>query len=218
MSFVLKDPEAVLDYQFDWGADYLGDGDLLAASEWAVDPDEADGMSVVGSGFDASTSTVKVGGGTASAAKAASRPRPLRQLLRVRRAGRGGGGARVVVRAGRTRGGRRAEAARDCGAVRPSVEGAGRGDHAGAYRRRGRGEGIGEDHARAEAGSLADSSGQMSERFGDAAVRLSRTVSLLLGWRPNELWECTPMELCRRTVGPSRGNEFRSLHDQRASV
>jgi hypothetical protein len=33
------------------------------------------------------------------------------------------------------------------------------------------------------------------ELFGDAAVRLCGTVASLLGWRPKELWECTPMEL-----------------------
>ena len=35
----------------------------------------------------------------------------------------------------------------------------------------------------------------MSERFGDAAARLCGTVGMLLGWRPRELWDCTPMEL-----------------------
>jgi hypothetical protein len=31
--------------------------------------------------------------------------------------------------------------------------------------------------------------------FGEAAARLCGAASLLLGWRPKELWECTPMEL-----------------------
>ena len=35
----------------------------------------------------------------------------------------------------------------------------------------------------------------MSERFGEGAVRLCGMVGMLLGWRPNELWDCTPMEL-----------------------
>jgi hypothetical protein len=30
MSFLLKDPEAVLDYAIDWGAQYLGEGDRWA--------------------------------------------------------------------------------------------------------------------------------------------------------------------------------------------
>jgi hypothetical protein len=65
MSFLLKDPEAVLDYAIDWGAEYLADGELLAGSDWSVDPDEAGGVSVAGSGFDATTSTVKAAGGIA---------------------------------------------------------------------------------------------------------------------------------------------------------
>jgi hypothetical protein len=65
MSFLLKDPDAVLDYSIDWGAEYLVDGELLAASEWSVDPDEAGGISVAGSDFGASTSTAKAGGGIA---------------------------------------------------------------------------------------------------------------------------------------------------------
>jgi hypothetical protein len=62
MSLLLKDPDAVLDYSIDWGAEYLG-ADLLAESEWTVTPDEPNGVSVVGSQFDATTATVKAGGG-----------------------------------------------------------------------------------------------------------------------------------------------------------
>jgi hypothetical protein len=64
MTLLLKDPDAVLDYSVDWGAAYLG-GDLLAASEWSVSPDEPGGVSVVGSDFDAAHATVKAGGGEA---------------------------------------------------------------------------------------------------------------------------------------------------------
>lgn len=62
MSFLLKDPDAVLDYSVDWGAEYLL-GDIIAESNWLVIPDEIDGVSVVGSDFDATTSTVKAAGG-----------------------------------------------------------------------------------------------------------------------------------------------------------
>jgi len=62
MTFLLKDPDAVLDYLIDWGAEYLGD-DLLAESDWSVAPDEAGGVTIAGSDFDATTSTVKAGGG-----------------------------------------------------------------------------------------------------------------------------------------------------------
>ena len=63
MTLLLKDPAAVLDYSIDWGAEYL-DGDMLAASDWSVIPAEADGVTVVGSDFDATRSTVKAGGGS----------------------------------------------------------------------------------------------------------------------------------------------------------
>jgi len=62
MSLLLKDPEAILDYSIDWGAEYLG-GDLLAESAWSALPDEPGGVAIVGSGFDATTSSVKAGGG-----------------------------------------------------------------------------------------------------------------------------------------------------------
>jgi hypothetical protein len=62
MSFLLKDPDAVLDYSVDWGSEYLL-GDIIAESEWSVIPDEIDGVSIVGSDFDATTSTVKAAGG-----------------------------------------------------------------------------------------------------------------------------------------------------------
>lgn len=62
MTLLLKDPDAVLDYSVDWGAEYLG-GDLLAASDWSVLPDEPGGVTIAGSDFDATTTTVKAGGG-----------------------------------------------------------------------------------------------------------------------------------------------------------
>jgi hypothetical protein len=62
MPLLLKDPDAVLDYSVDWGAEYLL-GDIIAESDWSVVPDEPDGVTVDGSDFDATTSTVKAGGG-----------------------------------------------------------------------------------------------------------------------------------------------------------
>jgi hypothetical protein len=64
MTFLLKDPGAVLDYSIDWGAEYL-DGDMLAGSAWSVEPDEPGGVSIAGSDFDATSSSVKAGGGAA---------------------------------------------------------------------------------------------------------------------------------------------------------
>ena len=63
MTLLLKDPEAVLDYAIDWGAQYLDQGDLITDSSWSVDPDEPDGVSVAASSFGDSISTVQVAGG-----------------------------------------------------------------------------------------------------------------------------------------------------------
>ena len=62
MTLLLKDPDAVLDYSVDWGSEYLL-GDLIADSQWTVEPAEPGGVSVVGSDFDAVTATVKAAGG-----------------------------------------------------------------------------------------------------------------------------------------------------------
>ena len=63
MTFLLKDPAAVLDYAVDWGAEYLS-GDVLADSNWSVSPDEPGGAAIVGSQFDLLMATVQVSGGT----------------------------------------------------------------------------------------------------------------------------------------------------------
>jgi hypothetical protein len=62
MTYLLKDPDAALDYSIDWGAEYLGD-DQLAQSDWSVAPDEPGGVTIAASEFDASSSTVKAAGG-----------------------------------------------------------------------------------------------------------------------------------------------------------
>lgn len=62
MTLLLKDPDAVLDYAVDWGAEYLG-SDQLATSEWSVDPVEPAGVSIETSSFDATISKVKAAGG-----------------------------------------------------------------------------------------------------------------------------------------------------------
>ena len=65
MTLLLKDPEAVLDYAIDWGAEYLGEGDLLAESSWSIIPDEPDGVVIVASDLGERLSTVQAGGGIA---------------------------------------------------------------------------------------------------------------------------------------------------------
>lgn len=64
MSFLLKDPDAILDYAIDWGAEYLNN-DVIDQSSWTVEPVEAGGASVVASQFDFRTATVQAGGGIA---------------------------------------------------------------------------------------------------------------------------------------------------------
>jgi len=62
MSFLLKDPEAALDYAVDWGSEYLS-GDVLASSSWSISPDEPGGATLDGSSFDLLIATVQVAGG-----------------------------------------------------------------------------------------------------------------------------------------------------------
>lgn len=62
MTFLLKDPAAVLDYAVDWGADYLS-GDALADSSWSISPEEPGGAAIAGSHFDLLVATVQVAGG-----------------------------------------------------------------------------------------------------------------------------------------------------------
>lgn len=63
MTLLMKDPSAVLDYAIDWGAEYLGDDDLLAKSSWTVEPNEADGVAVVSSNYGGRLSSVQASGG-----------------------------------------------------------------------------------------------------------------------------------------------------------
>ena len=65
MTLLLKDPQAVLDYAIDWGADYLGDTDILTQSSWAVDPAEPGGVQIVGNNVGDTVATVQVSGGIA---------------------------------------------------------------------------------------------------------------------------------------------------------
>lgn len=62
MTLILKDPDALLDYSVDWGAQYL-DGDALAESVWEASPIEPGGVTIVGSRFDLKVATVQAGGG-----------------------------------------------------------------------------------------------------------------------------------------------------------
>lgn len=63
MTFLLKHPDATLDYAVDWGTDYLS-GEALATSEWAVEPAEPGGVAIATSAFDLLVATATVSGGT----------------------------------------------------------------------------------------------------------------------------------------------------------
>jgi hypothetical protein len=64
MTFLLKHPNATLDYAVDWGADYLS-GEALATSDWSIAPDEPGGMTIASSAFDLLVATATVAGGAA---------------------------------------------------------------------------------------------------------------------------------------------------------
>jgi hypothetical protein len=64
MTLLMKDPDAVLDYAIDWGAEYLGE-DVLAASSWTVEPVEDGGVAINASAFDESVASATAAGGIA---------------------------------------------------------------------------------------------------------------------------------------------------------
>ena len=64
MTFLLKDPDARLDYLVDWGAEYLGE-DQIESSAWEVAPAEPDGVAVAESSFDEKIASVVAEGGVA---------------------------------------------------------------------------------------------------------------------------------------------------------
>ncbi len=64
MTFLLKHPDATLDYAVDWGADYLS-GETLATSDWSIAPVEPGGLALSSSAFDLLVATATVSGGKA---------------------------------------------------------------------------------------------------------------------------------------------------------
>ena len=65
MTFLLKHPDATLDYAVDWGSEYLS-GETLATSNWSVEPTEVGGVALTGSAFDLLIATATVSGGKTS--------------------------------------------------------------------------------------------------------------------------------------------------------
>lgn len=64
MTLVVKDPGTRIDFEFDWAAAYPG-GPAVIASEWAVEPVEEGGVTVVGVTHDLMEVTVTLAGGIA---------------------------------------------------------------------------------------------------------------------------------------------------------
>ncbi len=61
MSFYLKDPQSRVDYAIDW-TPYL-DGQTVAASIWAVSPDEPGGIAVDEASFTPGRTAARLSGG-----------------------------------------------------------------------------------------------------------------------------------------------------------
>ena len=64
MSLYLKDSQARIDYAIDWGPSYL-DGQVIAASAWAVSPVEDGGIAIDVSSHDLQRTAVTLIGGVA---------------------------------------------------------------------------------------------------------------------------------------------------------
>lgn len=64
MNMMVKDPDSRIDFEFDWTTAYPG-GQAVVASEWAVAPDETDGILIAGSAHDLMQATATIAGGIA---------------------------------------------------------------------------------------------------------------------------------------------------------
>ncbi len=63
MTLYLKAPDARVHYAHDWGASYLN-GETIVASDWRVEPQEADGMTVTDQNREGKVTSAAVEGGT----------------------------------------------------------------------------------------------------------------------------------------------------------
>ena len=61
MSFYLKDPHSRVDYAIDWSP-YL-EGQAIAMSLWAVEPDEDGGIAIEEASFEAARTAARLAGG-----------------------------------------------------------------------------------------------------------------------------------------------------------
>ena len=63
MDVRLKDPDAIVDFGFNWGADYLIGAETLTSSAWTVDPVETGGIAIESDSNTTTTATVWTSGG-----------------------------------------------------------------------------------------------------------------------------------------------------------
>jgi hypothetical protein len=64
MALLVKDPDARIDYEFDWAAAYP-DGQAVMASGWTVAPVDGDGIVVAAAAHDLTRTTATLTGGVA---------------------------------------------------------------------------------------------------------------------------------------------------------
>lgn len=64
MAMMVKDPDARIDFEFDWHA-ACPDGQAVVASQWTVIPGDAGGVTIAAAAHDLTRSTVTLAGGIA---------------------------------------------------------------------------------------------------------------------------------------------------------
>lgn len=64
MSLVIKDPDARIDYEFDWGDAYLA-AQVIVAAQWSVVPEEVGGVTVLAQSHDLLACRATLAGGAA---------------------------------------------------------------------------------------------------------------------------------------------------------
>ena len=64
MAFVVKDPGARIDFEFDWGEAYPG-GQAVLVSSWTVAPEQPGGVIIAASAHDLMRATAQLSGGVA---------------------------------------------------------------------------------------------------------------------------------------------------------
>jgi hypothetical protein len=64
MTTYIKDPDAILDYGFDW-SDWLQTNETITASTWGIDPSDSPGLDKQSDSFSDTATTIWLSGGEA---------------------------------------------------------------------------------------------------------------------------------------------------------